>query len=66
MICGTCHGTGKYRLPPVPTYAGQSDDGYHNIIAWCFWSWCPDCNGSGIAYCCDQAGSEDRAKAEGE
>lgn len=62
MICETCHGTGKLRLPPIPTYAGQTGDGYHNIIAWCFWSRCPDYIG-GTAYCCDAAGSSSNRAA---
>lgn len=69
MICPFCHGAGKLRLPPIPCYAGQGGDGYHNVIVWCFWSWCSECGGSGRAHCCEgdacQPGYDPEADAIG-
>jgi DnaJ-class molecular chaperone len=42
MICERCQGTGYSQ---VPIYAGSVFEP------------CPDCQGQGIAYCCDEAGA---------
>ena len=65
MICPVCHGSGKLRLPPIPTYAGQSDDGYHNIIAGCGWWPCPACHG-GHQHCCEGERSQPEPQEKGE
>jgi hypothetical protein len=56
MICPTCHGTGWHLHCPEKT-AGCP----FRCSPRCRFGTCPECQGSGRTYCCDQAGSEDQA-----
>ena len=54
MICETCHGQGKRLNPALAVFASHAHGSrVHNPDHLPMLVTCDECNGSGVAHCCD-------------